>query len=239
MSALNDQHRTESEDWSPLDRGEHRAQLIALKAMLPRGSRVLDLGCGSGRMMMPLIRAGMRVVGVDRDRRALRAARRRLNRVSAGRRATLMYADLPHEPPVIAGDFDAVICLGHTFMEIIGLEEALHVLRWASWRLRPGGAIVLDDLPALWREVADGHWQSGVSEDGESQLVWEPARPVFTLRSGAAVDADNWTVGEHDRRFRLWTIGELALLARLARLSPPERDLAGGLLLLSRPHDTP
>ncbi len=225
------------EDWSPLEQAEHRAQIVALRRMLMPGARVLDLGCGAARVMAPLVRRGMRVVGVDRDRRALRAARRRLMRLGVPSRWTLLHAEPPHDPPVVKGEFDLILLLGHTFMEVHDLDEALHLVRWAAWRLLPGGAIVLDDLPALWREVAEGNWQQGVSEDGQSQLIWEASRPVFTIRSGAAVRSEDWSINPDERRFRLWTIGELALLSRLARLLPPERDAESGLLLLARPHE--
>ena len=34
---------------------------------LPAGSRVLELGCGTGRILLPLAQAGVRMVGLDND----------------------------------------------------------------------------------------------------------------------------------------------------------------------------
>ncbi len=45
-----------------------------IDAMVPRGSRVLDAGCGPGRLAGTLHRAGHRVVGVDLDPALIAAA---------------------------------------------------------------------------------------------------------------------------------------------------------------------
>src|SRR5699024_6545326 len=45
-----------------------------MDAVLPRGARVLDAGCGPGRIGGALSRAGTRVVGVDVDRALIAAA---------------------------------------------------------------------------------------------------------------------------------------------------------------------
>ncbi len=42
--------------------------------LIPAGSRVLDLACGSGRHMQWLQQQGLQVIGVDRDSGALQAA---------------------------------------------------------------------------------------------------------------------------------------------------------------------
>ena len=42
------------------------------------GSPVLELGCGSGRVLLPLMRAGCRMAGVDHDPQMLELARTRL-----------------------------------------------------------------------------------------------------------------------------------------------------------------
>jgi SAM-dependent methyltransferase len=42
--------------------------------LIPAGSRVLDLACGSGRHMQWLQQQGLQVLGVDRDSGALQAA---------------------------------------------------------------------------------------------------------------------------------------------------------------------
>jgi SAM-dependent methyltransferase len=57
------------------------------------GDPVLELGCGSGRVLLPLVQAGHRLAGVDHDSNMLELARRRLS--SAGvEQVALIEADL-------------------------------------------------------------------------------------------------------------------------------------------------
>ena len=57
------------------------------------GDPVLELGCGSGRVLLPLAQAGHRLAGVDHDSNMLELARRRLS--SAGvEQVALIEADL-------------------------------------------------------------------------------------------------------------------------------------------------
>ena len=65
-----------------------------------RGGPILDLGCGTGRLMLPLLRAGHVVVGVDRAPAMLARAAARLRRLPprVRRRALLLRADLRRLP---------------------------------------------------------------------------------------------------------------------------------------------
>src|SRR5688572_1560168 len=65
-----------------------------------RGGPILDLGCGTGRLMVPLLRAGHVVVGVDRAPAMLARATARLARLAprARQRALLLRADLRRLP---------------------------------------------------------------------------------------------------------------------------------------------
>src|SRR5262245_2875190 len=69
--------------------------------------RVLELGCGIGRITLPLVRAGVSVIGVDRSAPMLAQAARRANMFHRRRRARskkllrLVRADirvLPFQP---------------------------------------------------------------------------------------------------------------------------------------------
>jgi SAM-dependent methyltransferase len=66
---------------------------------------VLELGCGTGRIALPLARSGVRLVGVDRSAEMLAFARRRLRRAGllAQSRATRPVANAPADrriPPL-------------------------------------------------------------------------------------------------------------------------------------------
>src|SRR5947208_5098811 len=60
-----------------------------------RGGPILDLGCGTGRLLIPLVRSGHVVVGVDRAPAMLARAAARLARLAprARRRALRVRAD--------------------------------------------------------------------------------------------------------------------------------------------------
>ena len=129
--------------------------------------------------------------------------------------------------------FDAALCLGNTLMAVVDPDDALAFFRQAASWLAPGGVFIVDDFPhEFWPEVADGSWLSGISEDGEMQLIWAEADAVLVLRSGEAVDAERWTIDPDEPRVRLWSMGALTLAARSAGFSGPDRDSDAALLLM-------
>src|SRR5919107_4727113 len=58
--------------------------------------RVLELGCGTGRLTVPVARAGAQIVGLDRSAAMLARARQRLRRSRAA--ALLLRGDIRHLP---------------------------------------------------------------------------------------------------------------------------------------------
>jgi SAM-dependent methyltransferase len=99
---------------------ERGAQLAAgqwLSDQLPRGARVLDLGCGSGLpTAVQLAEAGLEVVGLDESGRMLDLARRRVPSGTFLRADMRELDDLGEE----LGTFDAVV----SFFSLIMLPRA-------------------------------------------------------------------------------------------------------------------
>ena len=65
---------------------------------LNSGGTVLELGCGTGRISLPLARAGVPLVGVDRSAAMLAFARQRMARDRLHRVLRLVQADIRHLP---------------------------------------------------------------------------------------------------------------------------------------------
>ena len=65
---------------------------------LNAGGPVLELGCGTGRISLPLARAGVPLVGVDRSAAMLAFARQRTARDRLHRVLRLVQADIRHLP---------------------------------------------------------------------------------------------------------------------------------------------
>lgn len=233
------------DEQNPFDPQESAQQVAALLDLLGRSPRrVLDLGCGAGRVLVPLVEAGHVVIGMDRDAGALESCRRRLAQGAAGAeraakmgdgggRVRLVTADFLEPWPEDLGRFDAVCCLGNTMMTVADVDAAVRLLERAASVLEPEGMFVMDDCPArYWPELTEGRWQSGLSEDGSAQMVWAPDDSVFALRWGDNVDEQSWVPGPADRRLRLWSLGALNLAGRLAGLSAAQRPMGEGLLIM-------
>jgi SAM-dependent methyltransferase len=127
---------------------------------LPPGGRLLDVGCGTGRHLVPLAAAGFRVTGVDLSPAMLAQARARAD--AAGVEVALVEADARALPAEL-GPFDAAICLceGAFCLVADGADPVAHdraILDAIHQVLRPGGRLVLTALNAA-RMLAD--WRRG------------------------------------------------------------------------------
>jgi SAM-dependent methyltransferase len=104
-----------------------------LLARVPRGARVVDLGCGAGEFASALREAGARPVGVDVAREALRRAAARDPQLDLRRWP-------PGEPlPLPDAAFD-VAWAGEVLEHVVDLAPWLSEVRRV---LRPGGELLL------------------------------------------------------------------------------------------------
>ena len=111
-----------------------------LDAMAPRGARILDAGCGTGRLGGYLARAGHDVVGVDLDPQLIDVAREDhpQARWEVGNLAAL---DL-RGPDGARLLFDLQVCAGNVLTFLAGQERRPALARLAE-HLAPEGRLVV------------------------------------------------------------------------------------------------
>ena len=129
---------------------------------LRSGGRVLELGCGTGRVSLPLARAGVPLVGVDRSSAMLAFARRRIARGRLQRSLRLLQADIRQLPfpsaiggGVRAHSSFAMVMAPYGILQSLLYERDLaRTLAEVHRVLQPGGTFGLElvaDLPS-WEE---------------------------------------------------------------------------------------
>jgi SAM-dependent methyltransferase len=114
---------------------------------------VLELGCGTGRVSLPLARAGIRLVGVDRSAEMIGRARERQRRSRRSvRRPALVRGDIRELPfgPV----FPLVIAPYGILQSLVREADLRATLKSVASVLQPGGTFALDLVPDLlvWQE---------------------------------------------------------------------------------------
>ena len=120
------------------------------------GGPVLELGCGTGRVLMPVARAGTPIVGIDLSAKMLSRARARIRRARLGRRARLVQGDIRHLPFPPA-HFALVMAPYGILQSLTSDNDLRAALDAVRGTLRPGGRLVIElvaDLPA-WDEYRD------------------------------------------------------------------------------------
>jgi SAM-dependent methyltransferase len=106
-------------------------------SLVPAGSRVLDAGCGTGRVAIRLTELGYDCVGIDSDASMLNEAR------AASTGVMWLLRDLAEivEITGIGDDFDLVVAAGNV-MPLLAPDTEAHVIAGLAARLRPGGVLV-------------------------------------------------------------------------------------------------
>ncbi len=154
---------------------------------------VLELGCGSGRLLLPLVRDGFSVTGVDLSKEMLRRCRERLQHAgrAAAARATLHAGDF--RALAIGRCFPLVVCPFNAFMHLYTRRDAERFLAGVRAHLAPGGVFAFDimnpDLSWLsrdsnkrWARTRFRHPKTGQRMIYTTNLIYDAALQIAFMR---------------------------------------------------------
>ena len=151
------------------------------------GSPVVEIGCGTGRVLIPSARAGVDVVGLDASPQMLAVCRERLRQEHAAvqSRVELVQADM--RAFELGRQFTLATLPFRPFQHLVTVEEQLSCLMSIRRHLIAGGRLILDLFNPSLEALASG--QEG-QESGDE--------PEFSMPDGRRVMRRHRTV-EHDR----------------------------------------
>lgn len=118
-----------------------------------KNGRLLDLGCGSGRLSFEAAKKGFRAVGVDCVPKAIEIANVQAKRMGIDSKVTFLHGDLSRVKPRQYGLFDYVV-----LMEVIEhIEDYQRIVDFARGSLRKGGTLLLTtpNDPRFWTVLDD------------------------------------------------------------------------------------
>lgn len=132
----------------------HRNVILpaAMEMLKPgKGDRILDLCCGQGVLIPPLLDAGAEVTGVDASPRLIDAAKQR---IGLRRGLRLLVADATAPGPWTDGTHSGAACL----MAVHDVADAAALFRNLSAALQPGGRAVIVFMHPCFRIPRQSHW---------------------------------------------------------------------------------
>jgi SAM-dependent methyltransferase len=169
--------------------------------------RVLDFGCGTGRLAIALAAAGHEVTGVDPARASLDAARRK----SGAERVRWVEGSAGEVPP---RSFEAALLTSHVAQFLVSDEQWLSTLRALRRSLVGGGRLIFDS-----RDPDAQQWVRWNPDDSRRSVVMPDGQVVDTwTRVDSAVDG----VVHFTRHYRFTHGDELASAATLRFRSESE-----------------
>jgi SAM-dependent methyltransferase len=101
------------------------------------GDRALDVACGTGKSLGPLLARGWSAVGVDASRGMLAEAHRKL-----GSEVMLAEHDMRDLPSL--GEFDLISCLNDAVNDVRDEQQLVETFTGFRRNLAPGGVVVFD-----------------------------------------------------------------------------------------------
>jgi SAM-dependent methyltransferase len=201
---------------------------------------ILDLGCGTGRILAPLVDEGLEVFGIDVSEKMLAICQEKLG------------PDIPNAR-LIQGDirnfalnerFATILVPGFSIQLLLETEDLDACLKTCLRHLKPGGQLVMP-MYMPWEMLESGSEQaplelrreSDVDEMGQRYLAWQgwkldrlEQRLTLTNRF-QQLDSSDTVVVEEDRKMTMrWEL-PFEMQSRLGRIGFAEIDLYGDFLM--------
>lgn len=164
---------------------------------------ILELGAGSGRVMIPLVEAGFRAVGVDESAQMLQLAEAHLRQSprAPAERWALVQADA--RTLHLDEKFDMAFIALNTFLHNATRDDQLATLASARRHLRAGGVLIVD-LPS------------------NDEMVYQPDDGEFQFEASMIDPATQAQINKYVASRVFWATQEQELTYRIERRQATE-----------------
>ncbi len=123
-----------------LEQKWHEGEGVLNYLHIAKDSHLLDLGCGSaGTMVIPAIKKGINVTGIDISNIAIALLKRRIKLLKKDKSCTLLVQNLTSDFPFANHFFDYITCLGVVMH--VNLQQFLSEI---SRVIKPGGKVYIN-----------------------------------------------------------------------------------------------
>lgn len=144
------------------------------------GDPIVELGCGSGRVLLPIAADGFDVTGVDTSLPMLEELARRAADIDGGT-VTTVHADMRGPLPLPSDTFGVAIFSLNGLLHLDTQADQIAALSEAARILDPRGQLVVDifhPTPEYLTQLAGGPHLEGVwtGEDGREVEKWSHRR---------------------------------------------------------------
>jgi len=127
------------------------------------GGPVLELGCGTGRILLPVARGGVTITGVDSSRAMLERCRAKLQAEPAEVRERITLHEGDAAALVLGGRYRLITAPFRVLQHMTTIERQLRLLDAVARHLAPGGRFIFDVFnPGFGRMASD---RSAEAED--------------------------------------------------------------------------
>jgi ubiquinone/menaquinone biosynthesis C-methylase UbiE len=143
-------------DWENAQTVARRDVAFWCRLAAAQAGPILELGCGTGRIALPVVKSGTRLIGIDRSAPMLDRARRRLRRARLADRALLVRGDIRDLPFRTRARFGCVMAPYGILQSLTRERDLKATLESVARVLRRGGLFAVDLVPDLprWSEYS-------------------------------------------------------------------------------------
>jgi len=181
-----------------------------------RGEPVLDIGCGTGRLLLDFLALGIDIDGVDNSPEMIALCRRKAERLDLSpniRLQRMEQLDLPRR-------YQTILVPSSSFQLLLEPADARQAIRRFHDHLEPGGTLVMPFI--VMEQARDERWSAEATlEDGSTVRrtahdVFDPATRLEStddvyevLRDGVVVRSERHL---REPATRAWSEAEVAAL---------------------------
>ncbi|WP_165956948.1 class I SAM-dependent methyltransferase [Kribbella antibiotica] len=234
-----------AEQWAVSSRTDARLDAAFYRELIrSQGGRALEVGCGTGRLLLTFLAEGLEVEGCDISADMLAWCRR-----DAGGLTPTLY-EQPMQELAVPGKFRTIYIPCGSFVLVMDRQAALETLRRCREHLEPGGILAFnvfpvpinyteppaDDFPTPWQTGAPIALPNGNRLEvstrwtalDRTEQTWHEQRRYHLYDDAALLHAETRT-GQGRWYFR----NELLWMLQLAGFAPADVSTTGNLTIVA------